>query len=100
MSSLHVCLAMQLGLDPNETDAGGGSLGMPLWFASMCGWHEIAELLLARGADVNAVVYACCDSMCMAEDEKMKEWPGVAAGASSRAKRIHGCGLLYPVVRQ
>jgi ankyrin repeat protein len=38
----------------------------------MCGRHEIAELLLARGADVNAVVYACGDSMCRAEDEEMK----------------------------
>jgi hypothetical protein len=38
----------------------------------MCGRHEIAELLLARGADVDAVVYACGDSMGRAEDEKMK----------------------------
>jgi len=38
----------------------------------MCGRHEIAELLLTHGADVNAIVCACGDSMCMAEDEKMK----------------------------
>jgi ankyrin repeat protein len=66
-----VATLLDLGLDPDESD-GGESGGMPLWFASMCGRHEIAELLLARGADVDAVVYACGDSMCMAEDEKMK----------------------------
>jgi ankyrin repeat protein len=46
---------------------------MPLWFASMCGRHEIAELLLARGANANASVYACGDSLghFTAEDEKM-----------------------------
>jgi ankyrin repeat protein len=65
-----VATLLDLGLDPNESD-GGESSGMPLWFASMCGRHEIAELLLARGADVNAVMYACGDSMCMAADEKM-----------------------------
>ena len=64
-----VATLLDLGLDPNESD-GGESSGMPLWFASMCGRHEIAELLLAHGADVNAVVYACGDSMCMAADEK------------------------------
>jgi hypothetical protein len=37
----------------------------------MCGRHEIAELLLVRGADANGLVYACCDSICMAADEKM-----------------------------
>jgi ankyrin repeat protein len=66
-----IATLLDLGLDPNESD-GGESSGMPLWFASMCGRHEIAELLLARGADVNAMVYACGDSMGRAEDEKMK----------------------------
>jgi ankyrin repeat protein len=65
-----VATLLDLGLDPDESD-GGESRGMPLWFASMCGRHEIAELLLARGADVDAVVYACGDSMCMAADERM-----------------------------
>jgi ankyrin repeat protein len=67
-----VATLLDLGLDPNETDEGGGSSGMPLWFASMCGRHEIAELLLARGANVDAVVCACGDSMSRAEDENMK----------------------------
>ena len=46
---------------------------MPLWFASMCGRHEIAELLLTRGADVNAsrVRLWRLDGH-EAEDEKMK----------------------------
>jgi ankyrin repeat protein len=64
-----VATLLDLGLDPNEFD-GGESSGMPLWFASMCGRHEIAELLLTRGADVDAVVCACGDSMGRAEDER------------------------------
>jgi ankyrin repeat protein len=66
---------LDLGLDPDEsvvTDDDARSWGMPLWFASMCGRHEMAELLLARGADVNAIVYACGDALCMAADEKME----------------------------
>jgi ankyrin repeat protein len=69
-----VATLLDLGLDPDEsvpTGDGYGSWGMPLWSASMCGRHEIAELLLARGADANGVVYACGDSICMAADEKM-----------------------------
>lgn len=61
---------------------------MPLWFGSMCGRHEIAELLLARGADVNAIVYACGDSMCMADDETMKS-----------LLRQHGSRLAVETVR-
>lgn len=69
-----LAMLLDLGLDPDEsvvTDDGARSWGMPLWFASMCGRHEIAESLLSRGADVNAIVYACGDSICMAADEKM-----------------------------
>jgi ankyrin repeat protein len=39
---------------------------MPLWFAAMCGRHELAELLLARGADVDAIVFACGDALSIA----------------------------------
>jgi ankyrin repeat protein len=70
-----VATLLDLGLDPDESvvsDDGGLSSGMPLWFASMCDRFAIAELLLARGADVNAIVYACGDSLCAAGDEKMK----------------------------
>jgi ankyrin repeat protein len=71
-----VATLLDLGFDPDEsvvvTDEGGRSRGMPLWFASMCGRHDIAELLLARGADVNAVVWACADALGRAGDEQMK----------------------------
>jgi ankyrin repeat protein len=70
---------LDLGLDPDESVmAGDGtrmSWGMPLWFTAMCGRHEIAELLLTRGADVNAIVFACGDAWSIADrtgDEKMK----------------------------
>src|SRR5262249_23490410 len=42
-----VATLLDLGLDPDEsvvTDDGARSRGMPLWFASLCGRHEIAEL--------------------------------------------------------
>lgn len=74
-----VMLLLDLGFDPDEpatpAEDGSRSWGMPLWFAAMCGRHEIARLLLDRGADVNAVVYACGDAWCNAnatEDDKMK----------------------------
>jgi ankyrin repeat protein len=69
-----VATLLDLGLDPDEsvpTSDGFRSWGMPLWTASMCGRQEIAELLLARGADVNAIVYACGDSICVAANENM-----------------------------
>lgn len=69
-----VATLLDLGLDPDEaipTGEGYPGWGMPLWTASMCGRHEIAELLLARGADVNAIVCACGDSICSAGDETM-----------------------------
>jgi ankyrin repeat protein len=69
-----VTTLLDLGLDPDEaipTGEGYPSWGMPLWFASMCGRHEIAELLLARGADVNAILYCSGDAICSAGDEKM-----------------------------
>ena len=71
-----VSLLLDLGFDPDETvptDEGYPSGGMPLWFASQCGRHDIAKLLLARGADVNAVVCACGDAVCAAADEMMTE---------------------------
>lgn len=72
-----VSLLLDSGLDPDEpVTAEDGSLkswGMPLWFATQCGRYEIAELLLARGADVNATVYACGDPFGRAEDERMQK---------------------------
>src|SRR5579862_9512462 len=69
-----VATLLDLGLDPDESIPSGEgypSWGMPLWFASMCGRHEIAELLLTRGADPNGIVCGCGDSICMAADETM-----------------------------
>jgi ankyrin repeat protein len=70
-----VATLLDLGFDPNESvvsDEDERSSGMPLWFASMCDRYEIAELLLARGANVNTVVGACGDALGRAQDEKMK----------------------------
>jgi ankyrin repeat protein len=68
-----VATLLDLGLDPNEPVVNeNGDSGWPLWFASMCGRHEIAELLLARGANVNTVVGACGDALGRALDEPMK----------------------------
>ncbi len=74
-----VSFLLDLGFDPNEsaasTEDGGESWGMPLWFAAVCGRHEIAELLLVNGADVNAIVHACGDALSIAHatgDNKMK----------------------------
>jgi ankyrin repeat protein len=68
-----VATLLDLGLDPNEPVVNEDSeSGWPLWFASMCGRHEIVELLLARGADVNKVVGACGDALGRALDDQMK----------------------------
>jgi len=73
-----VALLLDRGLDPNEpVEETDGELvaGAPLWFASMCGRYEIAELLISRGADVNAVLNGNGDAMCCAEttgDEQMQ----------------------------
>lgn len=72
-----VARLLDLGLDPNErvvTREGERSSGMPLWFASLCGRLETAEMLLKHGADANAVVFACGDPLghCAAGDEEME----------------------------
>ena len=57
-------LLLDLGLDVNERirlkeiEDDVFSAGQPLWHAASTGKHEIAELLLKRGADPNAQVYA------------------------------------------
>src|SRR4030095_14178664 len=84
-----------LGLDPNEPveDSDGGiEAGAPLWFASMCGRYEIAEFLISRGADVNAVLNGNGDAMCCAEgtgDEQMQALL-IKNGARITVERVAG----------
>jgi ankyrin repeat protein len=90
-----VSLLLDLGLDPNEpAEHGDGETvsGAPLWFASMCGRHEIAELLISRGADVNAVLNGNADALYCAErtgDEQMQALL-LKHGARTTVERVAG----------
>ena len=59
-----LALLLDFGLDPDERTRVEGleevmySQGMPLWHCAVQGKHEMAEMLLGRGADPNAQVYA------------------------------------------
>jgi ankyrin repeat protein len=59
-----VRLLLDLGADPDERtmlhelEEPTPSWGTPLWYAALAGRHDIAGLLLDRGADPNANVYA------------------------------------------
>ena len=59
-----VRLLLDLGADVderlmlNELEEPTPSWGQPLWYAALAGQRDIAELLLDRGADPNANVYA------------------------------------------
>jgi hypothetical protein len=61
-----LALLLELGFDPDERtrfrDVGGDEIvftwGMPLWHCAASGKHEMATMLLDRGADPNADVYA------------------------------------------
>ncbi len=67
-------LLTECGLDINERatkPVGNGfqhSWGMPLYYASSHGRHEMAKWLIAHGSDVNAVVHACGDAISNADD--------------------------------
>jgi ankyrin repeat protein len=90
-----VSLLLDLGLDPNEPaeeEDGGIVAGAPLWFASMCGRCEIAELLISRGADVNAVLNGNADALYCAErtgDEAMRALL-LKHGARTTVERVAG----------
>jgi ankyrin repeat protein len=61
-----LALLLECGFDPDERtrfrEVGGDEVvftwGMPLWQCAASGKHEMAKMLLARGADPNADVYA------------------------------------------
>ena len=59
-----LALLLDLGLDPDErvrvpgVDSVEYTWGFPLWECAATGQHEMAEMLLKRGADPNAMVYA------------------------------------------
>jgi ankyrin repeat protein len=61
-----LALLLELGFDPDERtrfrDVGGDEIvftwGMPLWHCAASGKYEMAAMLLDRGADPNAEVYA------------------------------------------
>ena len=62
-----LALLLEMGFDPDErTRVGDGdevefTWGMPLWHCAGTGKYELARMLLERGADPNARVYASGD---------------------------------------
>ena len=72
---------LDAGLDPDERqrktnlDEETYSWGFPLWHAAQYSEYEMAEMLIAAGADVNACVYASgspMDQAYNARDDEMK----------------------------
>jgi ankyrin repeat protein len=88
-----VSLLLDLGFDPDETfDDPRTSWGMPLWFAALYGRCQIAELLLQRGADVNAIVYASGDALgnALAMQDKAMQTLLLKHGAHVTVEQLHG----------
>jgi ankyrin repeat protein len=73
-----LALLLEFGFDPDERmrfeevgdDGVAMSWGMPLWHCAGAGKHEMAEMLLARGADPNAKVYASGSPMFQAFSQR------------------------------
>jgi ankyrin repeat protein len=90
-----VSLLLDLGLDPDEPvehEDGTSARGAPLWFASMCGRLAIAELLISRGADVNAVNNGNADALYCAERTGDGEMQSLLLrlGARTTVERVAG----------
>ncbi len=73
-----LALLLDFGFDPDERtrfeDVGADDVaftwGMPLWHCAGCGKYEMAEMLLRRGADPNARVYASGDPVFQAYSQR------------------------------
>lgn len=77
-----LALLLDFGFDPDErvrfgnTDELEFTWGMPLWHCAGTGKYEMAEMLLERGADPNARVYASGDPVFQAYSQL--DWKMVA----------------------
>ncbi len=89
-------LLLDFGLDPDERTRFGNwdgmtfTWGMPLWHCAGSGKYEMAELLLQRGADPNASVYASGDPVFQAYSqgdwkmvELLERYGGVPAASTA-----------------
>ena len=89
---LKLLVECELDIDEHAREPVGNdynhSSGMPLWNASRHGRNEMAKWLIAHGSDVNAVVYACGDALCQA-DESMRQ---VLLEAGARVTVEHVAG--------
>jgi ankyrin repeat protein len=85
---------LDMGIDPDErtrlkdVEEEVFSWGGPLWYAAASGAYDIAELLLARGADPNAQVYASGDAMGRAYDAHDDRMKAILRNAGARVDPV------------